>query len=190
MREASSNPNLTVVMHDGFMGPAAWQSIGRNLISHNGNLSQSQFWVDVHLYQNQDIMDKSIDQNQHIEKVCDYASTYFLPTNSTLPVVVGEWTGATDICVYPNETTIGADSCNVDDCQCSANLSIEHWNAPLIAATRRFFEVQMDVFEAHTRGWFLWSYKAPGAWGLTNAVDYGLVGPIITDRMYPNQCVE
>jgi len=188
IKKAATNPNLAVIMHDGFMGPASWQSVGSTVNGKNKKLAKSQFWIDVHMYQNQDDADKALNQQQHIEKACNYASTEFLPKSSNLPVVVGEWTGATDICAYPDGTTTAGTSCNVDGCQCSANTWVGQWNAPLIAATRKFFEAQMDVYEANTKGWFMWSYDGPGAWGLKNAVQYGLVGARVTDRMYPGQC--
>lgn len=187
MKKVAANPDLRIIMHDGFMGPSSWTSVGAAL---NGQKKKrnSKFWIDVHMYQNQVDADKQLNQQQHIQKACNYATTEFLPDSSNLPVVVGEWTGATDICANPDGTTTAGTSCSVAGCQCSATTWVGQWNAPLIAATRKFFEAQMDVYEAHTEGWFMWTYNGPGAWGLQNAIQYGLVGAKVTDRMYPGQC--
>ncbi|KAI7408068.1 hypothetical protein KC336_g13234, partial [Hortaea werneckii] len=45
-----------------------------------------------------------------------------------------------------------------------------------------------DAFERGSKGWFMWSWKGPGAWGLQNAAKYGLIGEKVTDRKYPDQC--
>lgn len=187
MKKVAANQDLRIIMHDGFMGPSSWTSVGSAL---NGNKKKknSKFWIDVHMYQNQVASDSTLTQEQHIEKACNYATTEFLPSSSNLPVVVGEWTGATNICANPDGSTTAGTSCSVAGCQCSANTWVGQWNAPLIAATRKFFEAQMDVYEAHTMGWFMWTYNGPGAWGLQNAIQYGLVGAKVTDRMYPGQC--
>jgi len=187
MKKVAANSDLRIFMHDGFMGPSSWTSVGAAL---NGKKKKanSKFWIDVHMYQNQVASDSLLTQKQHIEKACNYATTEFLPSSSNLPVVVGEWTGATNICANPDGTTTAGSTCDVAGCQCSANTWVGQWNAPLIAATRKFFEAQMDVYEAHTMGWFMWTYNGPGAWGLQNAIQYGLVGAKVTDRMYPGQC--
>ncbi|KAI7382911.1 hypothetical protein KC328_g11522, partial [Hortaea werneckii] len=65
---------------------------------------------------------------------------------------------------------------------------IEHWDQPLVQATRKFVEAQLDAFERGSKGWFMWSWKGPGAWGLQNAAKYGLIGEKVTDRKYPDQC--
>ena len=185
MRAAAANKNLILMMHDGFMGPSNWLDVNTAL---NGNSAKGSFYLDVHLYQNQVAADSKLKQGEHIQKACDYAKTEFLPASSNLPVVVGEFTGATDICANPDGTTSAGKTCSVRDCQCSATVGIDKWKAPLIAATRKFFEVQMQVYETHAQGWFMWTYNGPGAWGLANAVQYGLVGAKVTDRKYTNLC--
>jgi len=187
VKSKATNKDLMVLMHDGFMGPSNWQQIGA-AINGNSSLANSEFAIDVHLYQNQESSDSLLNQQQHIQKACNWTNSEFLPASSNLPVFAGEFSAQTNICAYPNGTTGAGSVCDVDGCQCSSNVPIQYWNPPLIAATRMFLEAELDAFEHSARGWFMWSYKGPGSWGLTNAVQYGLIGEKVTDRMYPNQC--
>ncbi|GAB7352982.1 hypothetical protein MBLNU459_g3548t2 [Dothideomycetes sp. NU459] len=187
IKSVATNPDLNVIMHDGFMGPANWQAVGA-AINGAASLKDSKFWIDVHLYQNQMASDSLLNQEQHIEKACNWSSTELLPSSSNLPVIVGEFTPATNICANPDGTTVAGSVCWESGCQCSCNVPVKYWNQPLVNATRQFFEAQLETFEAHSRGWFVWNYKGPGAWGLTNAVQYGLIGKTVTDRMYSGLC--
>lgn len=187
IKSVATNPELVVVMHDGFMGPSNWEQVG-SAINGNSSLEDSKFWIDVHLYQNQVASDSLLTQQQHIQKACNWSSTELLPSLSNLPVIVGEFTPATNICANPDGTTVAGDVCSESGCQCSCNVPLQYWNKPLVDATRMFFEAQLETFESHARGWFVWSYQGPGAWGLNNAVEYGLIGQSVNDRMYPGQC--
>ena len=187
VKAAATNKNLMIIMHDGFMGPRNWLDVNTAL-NGKSTLAASQFWLDVHLYQNQVAADSTLNQKQHIQKACKWATTDLLPASSNLPVIVGEFSLATNICANPDGSTLAGSVCYIDGCQCSSNVPIEYWKAPLIAATRKFLEAELDTFEAHARGWFMWSYKAPGGWGLKNAVQYGLIGSKVTERKYPGQC--
>ncbi|GAM83624.1 hypothetical protein ANO11243_016120 [Dothideomycetidae sp. 11243] len=187
VQAVSKNSNLNVIMHDSFTGANSWTGVGQNL---NGNsaLAQSRFWIDEHLYQNQVAADSTLNQKQHIQKACGWASTELLPSSSNLPVIVGEFSAATNVCVNPDHTSTAGTSCTTTGCQCSASTDMKEWKLPLKQATRRFFEAQVQTFEAHGRGWFIWAYKAPGAWGLTNLMEYGILGSSVTDYKYPNIC--
>lgn len=187
VKKAATNPSLNVIMHDGFMGPSNWEAVG-SAVNGDSTLAQSQFWMDTHLYQNQVAADSELTQDQHIAKACNWSTSELLPSSSTLPVIVGEFSAATNICANPDGSTVAGNTCYVDGCQCSANVAIEDWNQPLIQATRKFVEAELDTFEAHARGWFMWSYKGPGGWALENQVKYGLIGNKVTDRKYPGQC--
>lgn len=187
VRSASTNSALNIIMHDGFMGADNWETVGTKLNGHS-TLDESTFWVDSHLYQNQVASDSLLNQAQHIEKACNWSTTELLPSSATLPVIVGEFSGATNICVNPDGSTLAGSKCTISGCQCANTVSIAKWKAPLIKATRMFIEAQLDTFEAHSKGWFMWSYKAPGAWGLSNQVEYGLIGTPVTERLYPGQC--
>lgn len=183
----AENPDLNIIMHDGFMGPDNWEAVG-SAVNGDSSLADSRFWIDTHLYQNQVASDSTLTQEEHIEKACNWSTTELLPASVNLPVIVGEFSAQTNICANPDGSTLAGSVCYIDGCQCSSNVDIEYWNEPLINATRMFLEAEMDTFESHARGYFMWTYKGPGAWGYTNAVKYGLVGDKITDRAYPGQC--
>ncbi|KAH0341117.1 glycoside hydrolase, partial [Aureobasidium melanogenum] len=187
VKSASTNQDLAVIMHDGFMGPSDWEEVG-SAVNGDASLSDAKFWIDVHLYQNQVAADSLLTQDQHVEKACNWSSSELLPSSSKLPVIVGEFSAATNICANPDGSTVAGNVCWIDGCQCSANVDIENWNQPLIEATRKFLEAELDTFEAHARGYFMWNFKGPGAWGYQNAIKYGLIGDKITDRKYPGQC--
>jgi len=187
IKGAATNPNLNVIMHDAFEGPSAWQEIS-DTINGGSSLADSKFWIDTHLYQNQVAADSWLTQDQHIEKACNWTSSELLPPSSNLPVIVGEFSAGTNICANPDGSTVAGSACYIDGCQCSSNVPIEQWNEPLITATRKFLEAELDAFEGAARGWFMWSYQGPGAWGYANAVQYGLIGESVTDRMFPGQC--
>lgn len=187
VKAAATNPDLMVFMHDGFMGPSNWETVG-DTINGDATLEEAKFAVDVHLYQNQVAADSLLTQAQHITMACNYTTSELLPSSATLPVFVGEFSAATNICANPDGTTVAGDTCTESGCQCSSNVPIESWNTPLVQATRKFLEAELDAFEHSARGWFMWTYKGPGAWGLANAVQYGLIGEKVTDRMFPGQC--
>ncbi|KAI5207644.1 glycoside hydrolase family 5 protein [Aureobasidium subglaciale EXF-2481] len=187
VKSASTNQNLAVIMHDAFESPSEWQEVG-SAVNGDASLSDAKFWIDTHLYQNMVADDSKLTQDEHIAKACNWQSTELLPSSSNLPVIVGEFSAATNICANPDGSTVAGNVCWIDGCQCSANVNIEDWNEPLIAATRKFLEAELDTFEAHARGYFMWNFKGPGAWGYQNAIKYGLIGDKITDRKYPGQC--
>jgi len=187
VKSKATNENLMVIMHDGFMGPASWEQVGAAL-NGNATKSQAKFAIDVHLYQNQVALDSTLTQPQHIEMACNWTQSEFLPASSPLPVIVGEFSAQTNICANPDGSTVAGSICYESGCQCSANVNITEWKEPLIQATRKFVEAEMEAFEHSSAGWFIWSYKGPGVWGLDNAIKYGVMGPKVTDRKYPNQC--
>jgi glucan 1,3-beta-glucosidase len=187
VKSASTNQDLAVIMHDSFVGPSDWEEVG-SAVNGDASLSDAKFWIDTHLYQNMVADDSKLTQDGHIDKACKWQSTELLPSSSKLPVIVGEFSAATNICANPDGTTVAGNVCWTEGCQCSANVPIEYWNQPLIQATRKFLEAELDTFEAHARGYFMWNFKGPGAWGYQNAIKYGLIGDKITDRKYPGQC--
>ncbi|KAK4550580.1 hypothetical protein LTR36_000159 [Oleoguttula mirabilis] len=187
VKAQATNPDLMVIMHDGFMGPSSWAKTA-GLVNGNATNANAKFAVDIHLYQNQVAADSLLNQAQHITKACNWTQSELLPTSASLPVYVGEFSAATNICVNPDGTTLAGSTCTVSGCQCANTVAIANWNQPLINATRQFLEAQLDAFEHSSRGWFMWSYKGSGAWGMTNAIQYGLLGAKVTDRLFPNQC--
>ncbi|THY49986.1 glycoside hydrolase [Aureobasidium pullulans] len=184
MRSHITNPDLKLVMHDAFLGAKAWVPVAQYY-----NAEAENFVLDVHLYQNQGGDTSSMNQDQHINTVCQYPSTQFLPDSDQTPVLVGEFSDQTNICVDASGNVTAGTSCSTAGCQCSAQLDPSQWNSYLVAATRKFMEAQLDIFEEYSMGWFLWSYTGPGAWGLGNLFKAGVVGPNkITDRQFPAQC--
>lgn len=182
----AGNKNLKIIMHDAFVGAQNWEPIGAAI---NEECAEPSFYLDLHLYQNQDASDSQLNQTGHIEKVCNYPTTTFLPDSTTLPVIVGEFTDQTNICVDAQGVVTAGTSCSTTGCQCSANTDTSQWNGYLVNATRLFLETQLDVFEENSEGWFIWSYTGPGAWGLQNLFKYGVIGPdTVTERMFPSQC--
>lgn len=191
VRQAAANKDLTIVMHDGFMGPSEWQEVGEALNSqYSSSTSASRFAVDTHLYQNQVEEDKNLTQSEHIDKACAWKQTNLLAQNAstTLPVFVGEFSASTDICANPDGSTVAGTACYIDGCQCANNVDIGDWQAPLKQATRKFFEAELEAFESGAQGWFLWSWKGPGGWGMENLIKEGVVGESVRDRKYEGQC--
>lgn len=183
VKAAVTNQDLMIVMHDSFTTPFAWEDVGAAL-----NVDDTRFAIDTHLYQNQEASDSTLDQDQHIDKACNWTNCNLLPTGSSLPVYVGEFSAQTNICANPDGSTLAGSACYIDGCQCSSNVPIQYWNQPLITATRKFLEAQLDAFEHSSQGWFIWSYKGPGSWGLANIMQYGILGESVANRMFPNQC--
>jgi len=188
VRNAAPNKNLNIIMHDAFMGPASWTGVGANL-NRGASMSNAKFFVDTHLYQNQVAADSTLAQWQHIAKACKWRSTDLLPASDKLPVIVGEFSAATNICVYPDGTTTAGTTCNKAGCQCPATLPwVANWNAQLKIKTRRFFEAQIDTFEKQAQGWFMWSYKGYGGWSMEQLFEGGVLGPTVMTRKYPHVC--
>lgn len=91
------------------------------------------------------------------------------------------------ICVYPDGTTTAGSTCNVDGCQCQGD-PIESWNEQMVEQAGRYVEAQLDTFEAHSSGYFFWSWGGPGPWGFKSAVDKGVIPNPVTSRKYEKQC--
>ncbi|KAI9760217.1 MAG: basic helix-loop-helix protein [Chaenotheca gracillima] len=180
VRAAATNPDLLIVMHDAFQGPEAWVSVAQDLSAGKN------FAVDTHLYQNQVAEDNTLTLAQHVSKACGWSTTSLSPS-SPLPIIVGEFSASMNICVLPDGTSFAGTSCSQDGCQCQSADPAD-WNQPLIDATRMFVEAQLDVFEARTRGWFLWSWKGPGAWGFLNGVQGGWFPDRLGQRKFPHVC--
>ncbi|KAG8625875.1 hypothetical protein KVT40_006276 [Elsinoe batatas] len=174
-----------IIMHDAFEGPKKWADLGKELNSNTA--SDPAFWIDTHLYQNQVDEDSQLTQEQHIEKACKWSSTNLIPDETQVPVIVGEFSAQTNVCVNPDGSSIAGKQCSTEGCQCSVD-DMNTWRQPMKDATTKFLEAELDTFEASAAGWFLWSYKAPGTWGLANLMEHGILGETVTDRKFPGQC--
>jgi glucan 1,3-beta-glucosidase len=129
VKAAAANPNLAIIMHDAFRGPLAWTDLAKSL-------SSSQFAIDTHLYQLFTDSDNALTQAEHITEACSWATT-LAATNKVMPIFVGEWSAATNICVNPNGSTTAGTSCSVTGCQCQT-ADFSTWNDALIQQARRF----------------------------------------------------
>ncbi|KAF2722131.1 glycoside hydrolase family 5 protein [Polychaeton citri CBS 116435] len=187
VEKAAANKHLQIMMHDGFMGPDEWVHIGES-VNVKASKDQARFVVDTHLYQNQMPDDSKLTQEEHIEKACNWTKSNLLPGSANLPVYVGEFSAATDICANPDGSTVAGTTCWIDGCQCANNVPIEDWQQPLKDATRKYMEAQMEAFDHSTQGWFLWSYHGYGAWGLDAMMKNGVLGKTLTDRKYSGIC--
>ncbi|TKX19516.1 glucan 1,3-beta-glucosidase-4 [Elsinoe australis] len=174
-----------IIMHDAFETPKKWADLGKELNANSA--SDPLFWIDTHLYQNQVDADSQLNQQEHIEKACNWSTSALIPDVPQVPVIVGEFSAQTNVCVNPDGSSLAGKVCTVDQCQCSAD-DMSSWRQPLKDATTKFLEAELDTFEKSAAGWFMWSYKAPGAWGLANLMQYGILGKTVTDRKFPGQC--
>lgn len=169
-------------MHDAFMGPSTWTTTAQTL-DPSGDRT---FGIDTHMYQLYTDTDNAMNQEQHIAAACAWSNDLAGP-NAIMPSYVGEWSAATNICVYPDGSTTKGTSCSVEGCQCqSADFST--WNDAMIEQVRKFVEAQLDTFEASSSGYFLWSAKGPGGWGFLNGIGNGAIPNPVTSRKYPSQC--
>lgn len=189
VRDAAQNKDLVIVMHDGFMGPSQWTKVGNSINRNGSSTEHAGFALDTHLYQNQVEEDKWLNQTEHVHKACNWTQSNLLPQDSsTLPVFVGEFSAATDICANPDGSTIAGEKCYIDGCQCANNVDIQWWNEPLKRATRMFFEAEVEAFEEGAQGWFIWSWKGPGGWGMENLIKHGVLGKNLDDRAFDGIC--
>ncbi|KAF2491754.1 glycoside hydrolase [Lophium mytilinum] len=191
VRGVMENKNVHIIMQDGFEGSYRWINVVKDVIEDlNEDPSQhhSDFAIDSHLYQLFKPEDMAMDQPQHIANACNWRYNFEAARNSHVPVYLGEWSGATKVCVNTDDTTTAGETCDTDGCQCIATTPVEEWNDLVIHQVRRYVEAQLDVWEAHTRGWFYWNFKGTGAWGFMNGIEKGFIPNPVTSRKYSGQC--
>ncbi|KAI9697716.1 MAG: exo-1,3-beta-glucanase [Bogoriella megaspora] len=193
VRKASTNHKLRIIMHDAFKGPSEWTDVGGN-INEGTNVKKAPFGIDTHLYQNQESSDSELSNEQHIQKACQYSKTSLLPQSPSqnLPVYVGEFSFANNICVWPSGKTAGQNSCNGEPgCQCANEVDPGQYAPYTRDAVRKWNEAQYLTYHKHAQGTFVWAYKGPGEWGLKNAMAAGTLPNPISDLSkykYPNIC--
>lgn len=180
VKAAAANQNLMVVMHDAFRGPEQWTGIATELGPKGA------YGIDVHRYQAFKKQDKNLTQPEHIAKACSLLSE-LSAVNAIAPTFVGEWSGATDICVFPDGSTKAGTSCDVKGCQCQGD-PIAQWGPTMVEQVRRYVEAQLDMFEKNTSGYFFWSWGGPGAWGLREGIEKGIIPNPVTERKFAGQC--
>jgi len=182
VRASATNTKLTIITHDSFRGPASWASIGQEL-NKNG---ENAFCIDTHLYQVFTASDHALNQAGHIKKACEWSS-HIGPTNAQVPVYVGEWSAASEVCIDGHNTDTAGTTCNTRGCQCESS-DMESWSPGLVQDARKYVEAQLDTFEANSHGYFIWSAKGPGPWSFMDAVKKGVFPNPVTSRQFPNQC--
>ena len=185
IKSVATNPNLRVITHDSFVGPQGWYDLASAV---NGNATTPQFGIDIHLYQNMVASDSSLDMTQHIQKACDWGN---IAKTSLMPVYVGEFSAAVNVCVNPDGSSFGNDgtkNCTVTGCQCTDKVPISQWSPALKNVTRMYWEAQLQAFEHANAGYFLWSMHGFGAWSLVDLYNYGIIGANINQRAYGKQC--
>ena len=192
VRAASTNQNIRVVSHDGFMGAMSWNGVS-GALNGGAGIDAAPFGVDVHLYQLYTDAYNAMNQTQHINATCQYAATDLQPAkNANIPVYVGEWSALTNVCVNPDGSTTAGTSCSTAGCQCLSTTQPAQWTTATVTAVRQMVEAQLYVWETFTRGYFLWSYGAPGGWSVDLGVQMGWFPSNFADmsqRKYPNfQC--
>ncbi|KAI9791942.1 MAG: exo-1,3-beta-glucanase [Peltula sp. TS41687] len=178
----AKNPDLMIVMHDAFKGPNYWNDLPAKSYS-NGRLG-----IDTHLYQVFGETDSTLTQQEHIQKACGWSGD-LRSSNVVMPTFVAEWSPVTNICVNPDGSTTPGTSCSVPGCQCQI-ADPNAWNSNMIEQVRRYVEAQLDTYESSTSGYFMWSYKAPGAWGFQTGIQKGFIPSPVTSRKYQNQCLQ
>ncbi|KAF2754949.1 glycoside hydrolase [Pseudovirgaria hyperparasitica] len=185
------NPNLKLVMHDAFRDVQEWLEPHRSL---NGNATEAKnalFGLDTHLYQVFVPEDKNLIQQQHIEKACRWREKLQAAKKANFPIYVGEWSVATDICVWPDNSTTPGTTCTAVGCQCQS-APVSDWSTALVKEARKFVEAQLDTWHTASDGYFLWNFKADlgaaGPWSLYESIEKGIVPNPIWDRAYPDIC--
>lgn len=191
VRSSLENKKVHIVMQDAYMGSEDWIDVVNDAVDRLNRYPsrhRSDFAIDSHMYQVFEPEDLEMTQPEHIKKVCRWANDFFQARVHHVPVFAGEWSGATRICVNPDGSTLAGEVCDIDGCQCETNVPVEQWKAPLIEQVRLYVEAQLDVWEAHTRGYFYWNYKGTGAWDFMSGIERGFIPNPVTSRKYPGQC--
>ena len=131
---------------------------------------------------------------QHISAACAAASSL---QSSTLWIVVGEWTPASNDCAkylngygvkskydgsYPGSTAVG--SCVGLTGQAST------FSAAYKTFLRQFWEAQVISYEKGGQGWIQWTWKTEDAdeWSYQAGLANGWIPSNPTDFQYPNIC--
>ena len=191
----SANPSLQILTHDSWMGPATFFPLLPNLAPPLADAQLppgrgTTFGLDVHDYQYYAAADNGLAQPAHVRKVCTWAAPLRDTRAAGVPVYVGEWSALTMVYVRPDGSSFPGKDCRLAEaagCQCTeADPAL--WHPWLARAVRRYVEAQMDVFEAASDGYFLWSFGGAGGWGVDNLVRAGAFPRTRGEREFERQC--
>ncbi|KNG49831.1 glucan 1,3-beta-glucosidase precursor [Stemphylium lycopersici] len=180
LREISDMPAM---LHDGFENPW-WLN---NFLDARDNNARNVI-VDHHEYQIFDSGTNAMSINQHV-------SNY---DGSDKWTIVGEWSGAfTDCAPHLNGFNVGSrmegsfpGSYWISSCAGKSG-PVSSWSQEWKDSVRRYIEVQLEAYEARTRGWIFWNFKTEGGageWDLFQLLDYGVFPQPLDDRWFSKMC--
>ena len=193
VRAAAANKDLMIIMHDAFEGPADWTSWA----SSEGPRGQA--GIDTHMYQTLTAADNALTQDQHIQTACSRGIA-LASVNEQAPFFVGEWTATTEACMNPDGSSAAQLSatgtkCTTPGCACVTDSPAE-WTDAVVTGMRRYVEAQLEVFEAYSSGYFLWTWTDPsvqmGSWSIVEGMAKGVFPNPLDDmsqRKYMGQCL-
>lgn len=187
VRAASTNKELMIVMHDAFEGPGNWISWAAS------EGARGQAGIDTHMYQTLTPADIALTQDQHIETACSRGIA-LASVNEAAPFFVGEWTATTNACINADGSSAGT-TCSAQGCACVTD-SPDKWTDAVITGMRKYVEAQLEVFEAYSSGYFLWTWTDPavqmGSWSIVTGMEKGFMPNPLNDisrRKYMGQCL-
>ena len=181
--------------HDAFKGLSAW----------NGVLVKARSAFDTHIYSVFSDPDAEMTTAQRLAYYCSRKAGLAAGAKAHVSMV-GEWAPAPNDCgqSLPNIAITEANqgvtpgmlsrserlfpgSC-ANKTRSGSNFSTAYRND-----LRRWWDVQVDVYEASTAGWVMWAWKledgAADEWSYQAGLKYGWIPSDPTKRKYPNQCV-
>lgn len=182
----SQQSDLVVIIHDAFQPLSFWDGF-MSPPNYQGVI------LDTHIYQMFSVADNQLTNAQHISMACSQGS--LLPTSS-LWIVVGEWTPASNDCAkYLNGRGIGSKydgsfpgSTRVGSCT-GLTGSASSFSASYKTFLRQYWEAQVMSYEKG-QGWIQWTWKAENAdeWTYQAGLENGWIPQNPTDFQYPNIC--
>ena len=152
VREASTNKDVMIIMHDAFEGPANWTSWAQS------EGARGVAGIDTHMYQTLTAADQALTQDQHIAAACSRGIA-LADVNQKAPLFVGEWTATTGACFNTDGSSTAQLSptgtkCTTTGCSCVTD-GVDKWTDAVITGMRKYVEAQLEVFETYTDGYFL-----------------------------------
>ena len=179
------NKDIKIITHDSFMGPTKFVSL---LSDVKSPVTQNTLGVDQHNYQLYTDSDNALNQQAHISEACNWSQNLAQTKSSSMPVIVGEWSALTNICVNSDGSTKPSSGCSTPG-QCTT-CATNTWSPALVEQVRKYTEAQLDTYEANADGHFFWNFKAGqnSGWSVYDLVNVQAFPNPITDRKYSHQC--
>lgn len=178
------NKDIQIITHDSFMGPTQFIPLLGDIKSPK---NAPTFGVDQHNYQLYTASDNALDQPGHIQEACGWSSA-LATTKQSMPVIVGEWSAITNICVNSDGSSYASEPC--DGSGNCATCPTDTWTPALVEQVRKYVEAQLDTFEDSSDGHFIWSFKSGSnsGWSVYDLIEAKAFPNPVTDRQYPSQC--